>query len=149
MKLKLHHLNFCSTNVGAMDDFYRGVLDLDREATLGQGRVTSQGYPGKVAFITDGAMQIHLAEKDLGVKLSRTGMACAMCHPFASDTHPQEFPKFQEQINGFATLRDMINWCIEKPNEGKKIDPESEAMKALEAYIYWSNRGSKLDPGRH
>ena len=67
MKLKLHHVNFCSTNVEAMDDFYRGVLDLDREATLGQGRVTSQGYPGKVAFITDGAMQIHLAEKDLGV----------------------------------------------------------------------------------
>ena len=88
-------------------------------------------------------------EKEQGVALSRTGMACAMCHPFASDTHPHEFPKFQEQINGFATLRDMINWCIEKPNEGKKIDPESDAMKALEAYIYWSNRGSKLDPGRH
>ena len=35
----------------------------------------------------------------------------------------------------FATLRDMINWCIEKPNQGEKIDPESEAMKALEAYI--------------
>ena len=49
----------------------------------------------------------------------------------------------------FATLRDMINWCIEKPNEGEKIDPDGEAMKALEAYIYWSNRNSKLDPGRH
>ena len=22
----------------------------------------------------------------------------------------------------FATLRDMINWCIEKPNQGEKID---------------------------
>ena len=27
-----------------------------------------------------------------------------------------------------ALLRDMINWCIEKPNEGVKIDPESNAM---------------------
>jgi thiosulfate dehydrogenase len=88
-------------------------------------------------------------EKQLGVKLSATGMACAMCHPYASDTHPHEFPKFQEQMEEFATLRDMINWCIEKPNEGEKIDPNSQAMKALEAYIYWSNRGSKLDPGRH
>jgi len=88
-------------------------------------------------------------EKRLGVELSRTGMACAMCHPFAADTHPHEFPKFQEQMNKFATLRDMINWCIEKPNEGVKIDPESDAMKALEAYIIWANRGSKLDPGRH
>jgi thiosulfate dehydrogenase len=88
-------------------------------------------------------------EQRLGVKLSNTGMACAMCHPFASDNHPHEFPKFQEQMNEFATLRDMINWCIEKPNEGEKIDVNSEAMKALEAYIYWSNRNSRLDPGRH
>ena len=88
-------------------------------------------------------------EKRLEVKLSGTGMACAMCHPYTSDTHPHEFPKFQEQINKFATLRDMINWCIEKPNEGEKIDPDGEAMKALEAYIYWSNKGSRLDPGRH
>jgi thiosulfate dehydrogenase len=88
-------------------------------------------------------------EKMMGTKLSRTGMACAMCHPFAVDTHPYEFPKFQEQINKFSTLRDMINWCIEKPNEGEKLDADSDAMKALEAYIYWSNRGSKLDPGRH
>jgi thiosulfate dehydrogenase len=88
-------------------------------------------------------------EKRLGVKLSNTGMACAMCHPYTSDTHPHEFPKYQEQMAQFATLRDMINWCIEKPNEGEKIDPDGEAMKALEAYIYWSNRNSKLDPGRH
>lgn len=88
-------------------------------------------------------------EKAMGVKLSNTGMACAMCHPFASDVHPHEFPKFQEQMSEFATLRDMINWCIEKPNEGEKLNPDSEAMKALEAYIYWSNRGSRLDPGKH
>jgi len=89
------------------------------------------------------------AEKKMGVKLSNTGMACAMCHPFTSDNHPHEFPKFQEQMNEFATLRDMINWCIEKPNEGEKISTDSPAMKALEAYIYYSNRNSKLDPGRH
>ncbi len=88
-------------------------------------------------------------EKQMRVELSKTGMACAMCHPFASDNHPHEFPKFQEQMNEFATFRDMINWCIEKPNEGVKIDPNGPAMKALEAYIYWSNRGSTLDTGRH
>jgi thiosulfate dehydrogenase len=88
-------------------------------------------------------------EKKLGVSLSRTGMACAMCHPFASDTHPHEFPKFQEQIQEFATLRDMINWCIENPNEGQRIDVNGPAMKALEAYSYWSNKGSALDPGKH
>lgn len=99
---------------------------------------------GDLLFHGDGA-----TEKKLGVNLSRTGMACAMCHPFASDNHPHEFPKFQEQIQDFATLRDMINWCIENPNEGEKVNADSPAMKALEAYIYWSNRGSTLDPGRH
>ncbi len=99
---------------------------------------------GDLLFHGDDATQ-----KKLNVQLTKTGMACAMCHPFGSDVHPHEFPKFQEQIGQFATLRDMINWCIEKPNEGVKIDPDSPAMKALEAYMYWSNRGSKLDPGRH
>jgi thiosulfate dehydrogenase len=88
-------------------------------------------------------------EERLGVNLSNTGMACAMCHPYASDNHPYEFPKWQEQMSKFAALRDMINWCIEKPNQGEKIDPDGEAMKALEAYIYWSNRNSPLRPGTH
>ena len=87
--------------------------------------------------------------KKMGVKLTTSAMACAMCHPFASDTHPMSFPKFQVSMNEFATLRDMINWCIEKPNQGEKIDVNSEAMKALEAYIYWSNTGSVLVPGRY
>ena len=88
-------------------------------------------------------------EEKLGVNLSDTGMACAMCHPYASDTHPHEFPKWQEQMSKFATLREMINWCIEKPNEGEVLDTEGPAMKALEAYIYWSNRNSPLRPGTH
>ena len=99
---------------------------------------------GDLLFHGDDATQ-----KKLNVELTKTGMACAMCHPFASDTHPHEFPKFQEQMNKFATLRDMINWCIEKPNEGVKIDETGDAMKALETYIYWSNKNSRLDPGRH
>ena len=87
--------------------------------------------------------------KDMGVNLSTSAMACAMCHPFASDTHPHTFPKFQAQVGKFSTLRDMVNWCIEKPMQGEKIDTDSEAMKDLEAYIYWSNTGSVLTPGKY
>jgi thiosulfate dehydrogenase len=43
----------------------------------------------------------------------------------------------------------MINWCIEKPNEGVKIGIDSEAMIALEAYINWSHKGTIFDPGTH
>jgi glyoxylase I family protein len=67
MKLKLHHINFCTTDVPAMNEFYRSVLDLEPEPSLNAVRVTAQGYAGKVAFLHDGATQFHLAEKDLGV----------------------------------------------------------------------------------
>ena len=67
MKLKLHHVNFCTTDVPAMNRFYREVLDLEPEPSLNAVRVTEQGYAGKVAFLHDGATQFHLAEKDLGV----------------------------------------------------------------------------------
>lgn len=99
---------------------------------------------GDLLFHGDGA-----TAKAMGVTLSTTSMACAMCHPMASNTHPGSFPKFQAQVGKFSTLRDMINWCIVKPNQGEEIDPESEAMKALEAYIYWSNSGSVLDTGQY
>jgi len=99
---------------------------------------------GDLLFHGDGALA-----KKMGVTLSKTGMACAMCHPMGADTHPHSFPKFQSSMAKFATLRDMINWCIEKPNQGEKIDSDSDAMKALEAYIYWSNTGSVLVPGTY
>jgi thiosulfate dehydrogenase len=99
---------------------------------------------GDRLFHGDGAL-----EEEMGVNLSNTGMACAMCHPYTRDTNPHEFPKFQEQMSEFATLRDMTNWCIDKPNEGVMIDPDSEAMKALEAYMYWSHQGSVLNVGEH
>jgi catechol 2,3-dioxygenase-like lactoylglutathione lyase family enzyme len=74
MKIKLHHLNLCSTNVAAMDEFYRTVLDLEPEPSLAANRVLEKGYLGRVAFVTDGTTQVHLAEKDLGVGF-RTGQA--------------------------------------------------------------------------
>ena len=75
MKIKLHHVNFCSTNVPAMEEFYRTVLALEPEPSLGAGRILDKdGYPGSVAFLSDGTTQLHLAEKDLGVSF-RTGQA--------------------------------------------------------------------------
>ncbi len=65
MKLKLHHVNLCTTNVSAMDQFYRDVLDMQPDPTMGTQRVKDDGYPGDVSFVTDGDMQVHLAEKDL------------------------------------------------------------------------------------
>ncbi len=67
MKIHLHHVNLCTTNVKAMDEFYSDVLDMKPEPGLNENRTKStDGYNGKVAFVTDGTTQFHLAEKDLG-----------------------------------------------------------------------------------
>jgi catechol 2,3-dioxygenase-like lactoylglutathione lyase family enzyme len=67
MKLKLHHLNLCTTNVAAMDAFYRDVMDMAPQGARNEVRDTSQGYSGKVAFVTDGDWEVHLAERDLAI----------------------------------------------------------------------------------
>ncbi len=57
-----------------MDSFYRDVLGLEAEPSLAAGRVTTGGYAGQVAFVTDGTTQVHLAERDLEAGF-RTGHA--------------------------------------------------------------------------
>jgi thiosulfate dehydrogenase len=76
-------------------------------------------------------------------------VSCDMCHPHASNTHPETYPKFQKQIGKVVGLRDMINWCIENPLQGKKLAADDQKMFALEAYITWERRGVKLEPGKH
>ena len=65
MKLTLHHINLSTDKVAEMDTFYRDVLGLERETsglpTLEKGK----GYAGDVAFVTDGHIQTHLAERDV------------------------------------------------------------------------------------
>ena len=67
MKLKLHHINLSSHKVDEMNEFYLKVMQLKTET---QGLPTlekKKGYSGDVAFVSDGVIQTHLAEKDLDV----------------------------------------------------------------------------------
>jgi len=65
MKLKLHHINLATENVGRMDRFYRDVLGLETESAGLPTLEKTKGYAGDVAFVTDGAIQMHLAQKDV------------------------------------------------------------------------------------
>ncbi len=67
MQIKLHHVNLCSKDVPAMEEFYRSILDMQPEPSLNDARVTAQGYAAPVSFVTDGQTQFHLATKDLEV----------------------------------------------------------------------------------
>ena len=65
-KLTLHHINLASTNVVAMDQFYREVLGLGDDDPQALPPISSDNeVVGEVAFVTDGAVQVHLSQKDV------------------------------------------------------------------------------------
>ena len=82
-------------------------------------------------------------------ELGTNGVACAQCHPNAADTHPETYPKFQQQIGKVVGMRDMINFCIMNPLEGVALGPNGPEMIALEAYATYERRGVPLAPGKH
>jgi thiosulfate dehydrogenase len=96
-------------------------------------------------FVAQGKKIFHDA-KLLG---STIAVSCDMCHPDASNTHPETYPKYQVQLQKVALLRDMIDWCIENPIKGKALDPNDPKLRALEAYIYAQRKGVPLDYGKH
>ena len=68
MKLEFHHINFVSDDVDRMHNFYTNILGLD-DIPMDQFPRTEakggKGFDGKIKFATEGAMQMHLAERDL------------------------------------------------------------------------------------
>lgn len=64
MKLRLHHINLSTDKVEEMDTFYRDILGLEEETDGLPVLDKTKGYAGDVAFVTDGAIQTHLARKD-------------------------------------------------------------------------------------
>ena len=82
-------------------------------------------------------------------KLGTNGVACAQCHPNASNTHPETYPKFQKQLGRVIALREMINWCLRNPLEGKPLALDDPKMIALEAYVHSERRGVPMEPGKH
>jgi cytochrome c len=81
--------------------------------------------------------------------LGGNGVACAQCHPNAANTHPETYPKFQQQLGRVIGLRDMFNWCLINPLEGEELELDSREMIAMETYAHYERRGVKLAPGKH
>jgi len=81
--------------------------------------------------------------------LGTNNVACAQCHPNAANTHPETYPKFQKQLGRVIALREMINWCIQQPLEGKPLALDDPKMVAMEAYVMYERRGVALAPGKH
>ncbi|SDJ00723.1 VOC family protein [Lutimaribacter saemankumensis] len=65
MKLTLHHINLATDKVEEMDTFYRDVMGLDVPKADVPALEKTKGYAGDVAFRSDGAIQMHLARRDM------------------------------------------------------------------------------------
>ncbi|MEZ5987659.1 MAG: hypothetical protein R3F30_00745 [Planctomycetota bacterium] len=129
----------------------------DNRAMLGEGQ--AEGHPYRDfterdvvlwerevrRLVLEGAQVFHDANR-LG---STIAVSCDMCHPDASNTHPETYPKYQTQIGRTVLLRHMINWCIEHPVRGQPLAEDDPRMIALEAYIYAQRKGKTLQYGRH
>ncbi len=72
MKLTLHHINLSTENVDRLDMFYRTVLELEEPDDGLPTLEKNKGYAGDVAFVSDGTIQTHLAQKDVNAGF-RTG----------------------------------------------------------------------------
>ena len=82
-------------------------------------------------------------------ELGTNGVACAQCHPNGANTHPETYPKFQQQLGRVAALRDMINWCLQNPLEAAPLALDDPDLLAMEAYLAYERRGVALAPGKH
>ena len=96
-----------------------------------------------MSVVADG--QALWGSPDLGTN----GVACGQCHPNGANTHPETYPKFQQQLGRVVALREMINWCLMNPLEGETLELDDPRMIALEAYITYERRGVALDSGKH
>ena len=70
MKLEFHHINFVSKDVGKMDKFYKKILNMKGiplENFPRTEETDDSGYSGKINFVTEGKIEMHLAERDLNV----------------------------------------------------------------------------------
>ena len=67
MNLKLHHINLSTNSVASMSNFYRDILGLKTVTQDLPVLEKNKGYDGDVAFVSDGHIQTHLAQKDINV----------------------------------------------------------------------------------
>ena len=70
MKIEFHHINYVSENIEELYVFYQDIMQMDTISPKKFPRTTATdkaGYDGKIKFVTEGTMQMHLAEQDLTI----------------------------------------------------------------------------------
>ena len=96
MALEFHHINFVSKNVDAMDAFYRNILEMDSipiEQFPRTEETQDRGYSGKINFVTEGKIEMHLAKRNLevGLKITRRSIPLTKATSLSEQMTSQPF----------------------------------------------------------
>ena len=100
-------------------------------------------------LIKESPRQMGPAAENPEMRFAGNNLACANCHLQAGAQAGaaswvgviDRFPQFGGRSNTLGTLEDRINGCMERSMNGKKLPLESEAMKAIVAYMDWLGEG--------
>jgi len=74
--------------------------------------------------------------------------SCSSCHPDGKGLEKAADKKeFKIMGKTQKSLEEAVNFCIENANKGKAIDPKSDQMKDIVAYIKSLKKETKKAPG--
>lgn len=79
--------------------------------------------------------------------MTTNGLACGNCHPDTAAANPQTFPKYMTMYGKVVPFQEMVNWCIENPQLGERLDPNGDEMTAMKAYAMYLHRGQPIRTG--
>lgn len=133
MKLKLHHLNLSTDNVTAMKEFYSTVLEMRPDLSRNAARDSSQGYPGNVAFMTDGQSEVHLAERDLKIGF-RTGQVINPLERGHIAFRTDDIAGFKKRLDEMGVpYADFGAWAMKGWQQIYFYDPDGNIIEVHEA----------------
>lgn len=129
MQLKLHHINVSTKNVPALSEFYQDVLGLGSKPGMNENRVKDEGYPGDVAFLTDGEAQFHLAERDLEIGF-RTGMGLNPVDRGHIAFRTDDIAAFKKRLTDKGIkYADMGDWAMKGWQQIFFYDPDGNVIE--------------------
>ena len=133
MKLKLHHLNLSTDNVAAMKEFYSTVLEMRPDPSRNAARDSTQGYPGNVAFMTDGQSEVHLAERDLKIGF-RTGQVINPLERGHIAFRTDDIAGFKKRLDEMGVAyADFGAWAMKGWQQIYFYDPDGNIIEVHEA----------------
>lgn len=129
MKLKLHHINLSTDNVERLDDFYQNILGLDNQVSGLPKLEKKQGYAGDVAFVSDGDIQMHLAQKDIHASFNAEQIVNPVSHGHIA-FRTEDIAAFKQKLEAHnIPYSDWGNQAVEGWEQIFFYDPDGNVIE--------------------